>query len=69
METIILKLDMRSKGAKLLKELIDEMSKTNKGIQVEKSPYDPEFVRMVKKSSGSKNRTEVDPKNLWASIE
>lgn len=69
METVILKLDMRSKSAKALKDLIMEMSKDNKGIKVEKSPYDPDFVKMVKKSAASKNRTEIDPKNVWASIE
>lgn len=68
METIILTLDMRSKSAKLLKELITEMSKSSKGIKVEDSPYDPAFVKMVKKSAASKNRTIVDPDNLWESI-
>lgn len=68
MKTIVLKLDMRSKSAKVLNELITEMSKTNKGITVEESPYDPEFVKMVKKAAASKNRTEIDPENLWASI-
>lgn len=69
METLILKLDMRSKSAQVLKELITEMSRANKGIKLEKSPYDPEFVKMVKASSSSKNRTEIDPENVWASIQ
>jgi hypothetical protein len=68
MKTILLKLDMRSKSAKILDELITEMSKSNKGITIEESPYDPEFVKMVKNAAASRNRTEVDPKNIWASI-
>ncbi len=68
METLILTLDTRSKAAKVLKELITEMSKNDKGIKVEESPYDSEFVEIVKKSAASKNRTEIDPENLWASI-
>lgn len=68
MEIVILKLDMRSKSAKVLKDLIIEMSKANKGITVEQSPYDPDFVKMVRKSAASKNRTEVDRENVWASI-
>ena len=68
METLIITLDTRSKAAKVLKELITEMSKNDKGIKVEESPYDSEFVEIVKKSAASKNRTEIDPENLWASI-
>lgn len=60
---------MRSKAAKALKELITEMSKNHKGIELEEeSPYDPKFVKMVKKAAASKKRTVVDPDNLWQSI-
>jgi hypothetical protein len=33
-----------------------------------KSPYDPEFVKMIKKSTASKNRTVVNPNDVWGSL-
>lgn len=33
-----------------------------------KSPYDPEFVKMIKKSAESKNRTVVNPNDVWGSL-
>jgi hypothetical protein len=37
-------------------------------INVETSPYDPEFVAMVKKAEKNGNYTEVDPKDVWDSL-
>ncbi|RYU90254.1 hypothetical protein EWM62_12040 [Mucilaginibacter terrigena] len=37
-------------------------------VSVETSPYDPEFVAIVKKASKSGNYTEVDPKDVWGSL-
>jgi hypothetical protein len=36
--------------------------------KIEESPYDPEFVAMVKKAQKSKNRTIVDPNDIWGSL-
>ena len=32
------------------------------------SPYDKNFVNKIQKVRKSKNRTEIDPKNIWESI-
>ena len=37
-------------------------------ISVETSPYDPEFVAMVKKAEKNGNYTEVDPNDVWGSL-
>lgn len=37
-------------------------------ISVETSPYDPDFVTMVKKAEKRGKYTEVDPKNVWGSL-
>lgn len=61
---------MRTKAGKAFKEMLDTVYSKQPGIEVveEKSPYNPEFVKMVKKSAASKNRTRVTSKNLWESI-
>ena len=37
-------------------------------ISVETSPYDPEFVAMVKKAEKNGNYKEVDPNDVWGSL-
>ena len=37
-------------------------------ISVETSPYDPDFVAMVKKAEKRGNYKEVDPKDIWGSL-
>ena len=37
-------------------------------ISVETSPYDPDFVAMVKKAEKRCNYKEVDPKDIWGSL-
>ena len=37
-------------------------------ISVETSPYDPEFVAMVKKAAKNGNYAEVDPNDVWGSL-
>lgn len=37
-------------------------------INVETSPYDPDFVTMVKKAEKRGNYKEVDPKDIWGSL-
>jgi len=37
-------------------------------ISVETSPYDPEFVSMVKKAAKRGNYIEVDPNDVWGSL-
>jgi len=51
MTTVTLKINERSKAGKLMTELL-ELMKKQPGIEVinEKSTYNPEFVRKIKKS-------------------
>jgi hypothetical protein len=37
-------------------------------ISVETSPYDPAFVAMVKKAEKRGNYKELDPNNIWGSL-
>jgi len=70
METITLKINTNSKAGKALKTMLEFFSK-QPGIEIveEKSPYDPEFVKMIKKSSASKKRYKVDDVDeLWESL-
>jgi hypothetical protein len=37
-------------------------------INVEKSPYDPSFVAMIKKAEKRGNYKDVDPNDVWGSL-
>jgi len=37
-------------------------------ISVETSPYDPDFVTMVKTAEKRGNYKEIDPKDVWGSL-
>lgn len=37
-------------------------------ISVETSPYDPAFVEMVKKAEKRGNYKDVDPNDIWGSL-
>ena len=42
--------------------------KKNSDLDSEESPYNPEFVKMVLDSAKSKNRTTIDPNDIWGSL-
>jgi hypothetical protein len=69
MSTVVIKFNERSKAGKMLRDLLELIS-DKPGIEIleEKSPYDPKFVQMVKKSAASKNRTIIDPDDVWGSL-
>ena len=82
METLILKSNLKKDLTLLLKiakekGLILEVAKP-KGLgkpavkasvkKITASTYNPEFVAMVLKAKKSKNRTRVNPNNVWANI-
>lgn len=69
METITIKINPRSKAGKVLNDLLQLLSK-QPGIEIvqEKSPYNPEFVRKIKRAEKRGDYIEVNPKNVWASI-
>ena len=37
-------------------------------ISIETSPYDPGFVAMVKKAERRGNYTDIDPNDVWGSL-
>jgi len=61
----------RTKAGKMLLELAKLLSENSKGVVIQednKTPYDPEFVAMIKKAETSKNRTRINPKKIWENI-
>ena len=37
-------------------------------VETQKSPYDPDFVAMVKKAEKRGNYKDVDPNDIWGSL-
>lgn len=76
MTTITIKINERTKAGKAFMAMSESFFKGVKGIEiietnsdkVEESPYDPEFVAMIKKAQKSKKRTIVDPNDVWGSL-
>lgn len=70
----------RTKAGKSLLELAKILSASNKGVVIndgleneaistaENGMYNHEFVAMIKKAQKSKNRTIVDPNDIWGSL-
>ncbi len=69
MTTLTLKINEKSKAGIALMSFLEIILKQS-GVEViaEKSPYNPEFVKMVKDAAKSKNRTRIAPDNVWESI-
>ncbi|WP_432673165.1 DUF2683 family protein [Flavobacterium sp. SM2513] len=42
--------------------------KVKSSVETEISPYNPEFVKMVLDAAKSKNRTTIDPNDIWGSL-
>jgi hypothetical protein len=65
MAIFTIKINELTKAGKTLQDLLELFSKQS-GVEIieEKSPYNPEFVKMVKKAAASKNRTRIDPVNV-----
>jgi hypothetical protein len=71
MATITLKINERTGKGKVFMQFLKEFLKDDKSVEIieEKSPYNPEFVKMVKKSAASKKRYQVDNVDeLWKSL-
>jgi len=72
MATITLKIDGKSKAGKTLKELIAIFSK-EPGVEIvsEKSPYDPAFIKKIKKSEQQINEGKfktLNTNDIWGSL-
>ncbi|QAA80721.1 hypothetical protein EI546_02805 [Aequorivita sp. H23M31] len=74
---ITLKINKRTKAGRAFLAMLDVFVKDSKGVEVisadskvseSESPYDPEFVKMVKEAAASKERYEIDPDDIWGSL-
>lgn len=75
---ITLKINKRTKAGRAFLAMLDVFVKDSKGVEVisadskvseTESPYDPEFVKMVKEAAASKEWYEVkDVNDLWESL-
>jgi len=73
METLTIKINKKSKAGNALISLLESYS-DKPGVKIikeknDESPYDPEFVKMVKQAAANKKRYEVkDIDQLWESL-
>ncbi|MCO5259028.1 MAG: hypothetical protein M9916_02680 [Crocinitomicaceae bacterium] len=67
METI--KINPRSKAGKALEAILQILA-GQPGVEImeNKSPYNPEFVKKIKRAEKRGDFIEVNPKDVWASI-
>ncbi|WP_291142500.1 DUF2683 family protein [Flavobacterium sp. UBA7680] len=77
MKTLTVKINERTKIGKAFIAMFDsfkgfdeiEIIETDsKKLKEEKSPYNPEFVKMVLESDKRGDYKEVDPKDVWGSL-
>lgn len=72
MTTITLKINEKSKKGKAFLEMARVFSENSKEIVLieedDKSPYDPEFVKKIKKASIENSRLMESAEDLWESI-
>ena len=72
MTTITLKINEKSRKGKAFLEMARVFSENSKEIVLieedDKSPYDPEFVKKIKKASTEKGRLMESAEDLWESI-
>lgn len=66
METIIIHTE--PKKMKALKAFLKAFSIPFEVKKTKESPYDPDFVSMVKESSARSDYKEIDPKDVWGSL-
>jgi len=68
---VTIKINERSKAGKTLLDLAKLLSKSSKGIEIKtessESPYDPEFVKKIRKAEKEKS-TVIETDKLWESI-
>lgn len=69
METITIKLDLRTKAGKAFKAMLESVYSKQPGIEivVDESPYNPEFVKKIKRAEKQKGIV-INPKDVWGSL-
>ncbi len=71
MTTIILKINDKSTAGRTFLAFLRTFVAKEKAVEIveePKSPYNPEFIEMVNKAEKSKNRTEINPDDVWGSL-
>lgn len=71
MTTLTIKINENSKKGKAFLEMTRTFFNDSKDIIIEEkevSPYNPEFVKKIKKASKEKGRTMVTAEDLWENI-
>jgi hypothetical protein len=69
MTTLTIKINENSKKGKAFLEMAHAFFNDSKEIEIiEENGYDKDFVKMVKDSHKSKNRTRITAKDLWENI-
>jgi hypothetical protein len=71
MAIVTIKINERTKAGKAFYQMLKLFQSKKDGIEIveEQSPYNPEFVKMVKDAAKSKKRTRINPSNVWESIQ
>lgn len=67
MATVTIKINTRTKKSQHLMELIREVAKNDKNVEIiesAKSPYNEEFVKEIQKSRASKGKI-INTEDLW----
>ena len=70
MATLTVKINERSKAGKMLKDLLDLIS-DKPGVEIieeKKSPYNPEFVKKIKRAEKEKGTVMKSAASLWESL-
>jgi proteasome assembly chaperone (PAC2) family protein len=73
MATITLKINERSKAGQAVLEFLKQFVALSKEVEVveEKSPYNPEFVKKIKKAEAEIKEgkyTVLDTNDIWGSL-
>lgn len=71
MTTITLKINDKSTAGRTFLAFLRIFVAKEKAVEIveePKSPYNPEFVEMVNRAEKSKNRTEINPDDVWGSL-
>lgn len=69
MTTITLKINERTNFGKTFLAFLKTLSATEKSIALEeKSPYNPEFVKKIKRAEKQGNYIEIDTNDIWGSL-
>jgi hypothetical protein len=70
MATVTVKINERSSLGKAIMDLLISSSKESNVVEFinEKSPYDPEFVKKIKRAQKRGSYKEIDPNDVWGSL-